>query len=315
MESLLLPDERWKIFYGITSYQEFIDKFKLNLYLTPKASEEIKGIFRVIQKILLFSYFDYEFVDVAAERAKLKLETVLKIRYKEINGKVWSKNKNYKKLLSWFDEGGYFEWSSKEILDHVRQLRNITAHAEMHSYAGMMSLHHIQTFVSLINDTYESQSLRKDRKSRTDQLNCSINKLLDRGCTLQVEDSAEILIHSMSLEFINNKNNPPIFHFYYRATFSVPIEFKASDPIPIVEWQPLECNFIEETGDQMVGINADGKNIFTLKLIQNPEIMVDWSSWKKHFDSYKSTMILFDHANSFDINEYCLSIREKFHKG
>src|SRR6202012_3803848 len=111
-----VPDERWKIFYGIETHQEFIDKCGIVFHLNHLVSDEIKKIYNVIQQILIHSYFEYEFVDVAATQAKLKLETALKIRYNELVKEAWPRNKSFKELLNWFRLNGYFEWNSPELL-------------------------------------------------------------------------------------------------------------------------------------------------------------------------------------------------------
>ena len=120
MASLIHPDVKWKIIYRIGSHREFAEGFRLRLYIKPQVHEDIRAIFRVIEKLLIHSYFEYEFVDVAALKAKIALETGLKLRYFELQGSLWPRADNYSKLLEWFRKHGYFETSDSHFLDYIR---------------------------------------------------------------------------------------------------------------------------------------------------------------------------------------------------
>lgn len=313
MEPIITPDDKWNVFYAIENHQEFIDRFQLNFFLSPKASPDIKGIFKVVQKLLICSYFEYEFVDVAADKAKLGLETALKIRYCELTGEMWPETKPYKILLEWFREKGYFEWDSKEYLHYIRTVRNLSAHAQFHSFGGMTSYQHVRMVVQLINDIYEDIPKRQERIAQAKSWDASLGELISQGCQLERNTAEPELVYFAKIAFINNKADPPVIHLCYKLIFPIPENYKATDPIDIYELGKVTCNSIQQGPGYFVGLDEAGNEVMKLTSIIGVDKQNTWNTWKADLEKYSATMILFDHANSHDVSTYITNLLSEFH--
>jgi hypothetical protein len=314
MEYYLQPDEKWNIIYGINSHQEFIDRFGINFYLKPEVHKDIHAIFRVIQNLLVHSYFDYEFMDVAALKAKLSLETALKLRYFELTGEVWPEKKRYIDLIKWFRQRGHFEGTEEGFFNHLRQIRNLDAHPQMHTFAGALSLQNVGVVVDLINDIYEDVEMRKERFHQYESITSHIKKLLEKGAMLYLNSGKGTIIYLMTIGFIDNKTVPHKITFYYKPIFEIPKEYKPSDSIELFDAVKLTCRALNIGDGCISGKDQSYQDIFRLSLINDPENSKIWKDWKFAFDNYKSVMVLFDHVDYFDINQDSSELRTAFHK-
>ncbi|HQS04892.1 MAG TPA: hypothetical protein PLT16_04570, partial [Daejeonella sp.] len=82
---MIEQDSRWLSFEGIpNNFNDFSKKTVPEIYLKPEVHEDIKMSFRVIKRLMEFSFYEYEFFDVAADNAILVLEMAFKIRYQEL---------------------------------------------------------------------------------------------------------------------------------------------------------------------------------------------------------------------------------------
>src|SRR5690349_12109665 len=129
-------DETWNAFDQARSADEFYDEFVPELYVKPQVNKEIVENFRVIRKLIEYSYFEYRFYDVATLESLLTLEMALKIRFSEINLENWPKKKSLSHLMDWFQKHNYFEVYNGEFLRHIRAIRNLMAHPLQHSFSG-----------------------------------------------------------------------------------------------------------------------------------------------------------------------------------
>jgi hypothetical protein len=314
MEKFIHPDIKWKIIYGIGSHREFVERFGRRLYLKPAVHEDIRAIFRVVQQLLIHSYFEYEFVDVAALKAEIALETALKLRYFELQGTLWPKADTYRQLLEWFRTHGYFETSDSQFLDYVREVRNLDAHPDRHSFGGMTSMRHIKIAIDLINDLYEDPEKRRERVRQYRSVNKHLHTMLEGGCILERSSTEKEIVYLMLLGFINNKSIPMGLTFFFKTIFDVPNQDKPSSSMEIYEAQDLYCHSVECGSGYLVGMDEGGAVIFTLLAISNPDDRSTWSEWKAGFDRYRSLQVLFDRANYNDIWGKTAWLRRQFHK-
>lgn len=204
--NILQRDSRWRIFYNDVSLTEFIAKLpEIKFY--PEVNQNVKDAFTIIHKLLVHSYYEYLFIDVAVAKALQTFEMALKLRYKELTGETWTKKgRNLEQLIDWFRKKGYFEFDSEDFLDHVRGTRNHLSHPERHNIGGTVWFHWISTTVDLINDVYDDLSLRKQRKSLAIDIAQKLKLFLQHGAKFQYE--AESLIYSHGHVQVNNLISP-----------------------------------------------------------------------------------------------------------
>jgi len=164
MEKIPLKrDDRWSAFATDHTWESFQEMYLPKFDLSPSVNEEAKKRYRVIRKLIAFSYYEYEFFDIAASQMAMLMEMAMVLRYQEITGEEWSKNKvkkgepkrDLKNLFSWLGEQGYLELTHHFSKDLLRQTRNYFAHPKKHSFGGGMNLPRIKELLFLINALYD----------------------------------------------------------------------------------------------------------------------------------------------------------------
>lgn len=153
-------DETWSVFASFSADpRDFVKEFLPEIYLKPKVAKAVKENFEVIEKLLLYSYSVYKFYNVATLKSLLTLEMSLKIRYREVTGVEWG-HKPLKLLIDWFQKRNYFEVYNNDFLIHIREIRNMLAHPNDHTFSGPHSRPVIENVLDLINGLYEEPGLR-----------------------------------------------------------------------------------------------------------------------------------------------------------
>lgn len=59
-------DTRWDIFLGCQDWESFKENIVPKIYLKSDVPSDIKNSFKIIEKLLLHSYYEYEFFDVVS---------------------------------------------------------------------------------------------------------------------------------------------------------------------------------------------------------------------------------------------------------
>ncbi len=129
-------DERWEAFDVPFEFESFCKRIMPEIYLKPVVHMDVHKAFRVIQKLMQFSFYEYEFYDVAASKALFTVEMAMRIRYCEITGIEWPDNKPYHKLIDWLHEEYYFDVYNESFLKNIREVRNLMAHRKEYSFGG-----------------------------------------------------------------------------------------------------------------------------------------------------------------------------------
>ena len=201
---MLKRDRKWEIFYGDISLAEFTKRMPLPIFRTA-VNKEVVNSFGIVYQLLVHSYYQYLFVDVAVARALHVFEMALWIRYKEINnGTEWDlKKRPLSKLIDWFNEKSYFEIANKDFLNHVRNTRNHLSHPKGFHFAGAVGLPWINTVVDLINGLYEDIELRRQRWKGTAENKAKLDLFLAKGAKLTFLDTVHYIYDSGPLKIEN----------------------------------------------------------------------------------------------------------------
>src|SRR5258707_7221650 len=129
----LKRDSRWDVWeYTPDKFHEIVSKIEFH----PSVSEEVVGRFQMVKKLILHSYFEYEFLDIAFDRALMTFGMALRIRYRTIMGSE-SKGGSLQKVISWGATCGLFDKDEK-FVQSLRRLRNFSAHPTHHSFGGYL---------------------------------------------------------------------------------------------------------------------------------------------------------------------------------
>lgn len=200
---ILQRDPRWQIFYGDISLEDFMAKLPIDFY--DDVAQDVKDAFGVIHKLMVYSYYEYLFIDVAVTKALQTFEMALKLRYKQLNDSEWTKN--LAQLIEHFRKSSYFELDTRELLDHVRKMRNHLSHPRRHNVGGTVRFHWINTTVDLINDIYEDVATRKQRKGLRNKITKRLRAFIQEGGKIISKDH-EILIYDIGHVLVNNLIQP-----------------------------------------------------------------------------------------------------------
>lgn len=270
----LTRDPRWDN-WTINSI-EYFEKLSSRLGFHPGVSQEVTQRFEVVRKLLLHSFFVYDFLDVALERSLLTLELALKQRHFELTG---FEKSGLSKLIKWGAKEWLFE-DDEEVIHCLRRIRNQIAHPNSYQLLGHLSLDLIFRIVEIINDLYEDVELRKARKDQEKQTNNRLEEFVKDGAILELSNQRLIIFKAVML-YCNNKIAPTIYHFLFWPIFDTEVRNKAIDVCePIV----IGCNSWEVKNDVITFLdNSSGK--IKLTPIDKAENRLKYANWKKSFEA------------------------------
>lgn len=308
--SIFTPYPLWKSVENGGSFEEFKLNILPELYLKPEVVEEVEHNIEVVRKLLIHSYFEYDFIDVALTQSVFTLEQALKIRYRVLNAKSFSGN--FKKLIDWFYEGGFFETYNSGIVHQLRNIRNGKAHEEKNTLGGIVFLTKIKSSVILINDIYEDQELRKERKELIENLQLKLNESFKDGAILKTNDS-NFIIDRISVAFINNKVNNPILSLIALPIYDPKIylnEDKNYSTRPSIE---LRLNNWSFTKNEFRAINENKEEVM-FSPIEKVENQNKYKAWKEECAKAKEIAIFNDLGASRKVNDVFLKELDLLHK-
>jgi len=303
----LKSDEIWEVFNGAKSFEEFQKNILQPIYLKPQIPEDIKAEIKVVEKLLLHSYFEYQFIDLALSQAIFTLEKCIRVRHKEISGKS-SENITFFKLIDWCFDNNYFETENKDILNQLRIIRNGKVHSEQKSLGGIAFLKKVYTVFYLINDLYEDAALRILRKEVIKKLQPVLNNFLKDGGIVTIEGKRTIIFKS-DIIFLNNKQNPETLTLVVWPIF---------DPAPYTKdkhYKPhafeIEIEKWQLNGDKFSGFSTAGKGEIFITKISDEVNEGKFSNWRKEFYALRDfSLILF---LTTELNDNFYSALRKFH--
>lgn len=264
------PDIRWSIF-GAESFEEYLGNIKIKIFIHPQAHQQIKDRFELIDKLLSMAYYEFQLWDVVANLTLQSLELSLKVRYEEIVGSEWPKNKNLEKLLKWFNDQKYFEYYDTNALNQIRNIRNIFIHTKHHSILGAGWKKIIMHIITLINDTYRDKPKRERRQALRQTFASSIKNIAANTMGLKMSSRNEEYILS-DISLLNIEVDPELHYIVPQPIFEIgkngilvnnkPYVFS---PIIVesIEWGEREAKFIVSNNKEqltMKGLSAGETN-------------------------------------------------------
>jgi hypothetical protein len=152
-------------------------------------------------------------------------------------------------LLYFFNDQGYFETSSSELLDALRKTRNKQSHPQTFSGGYFIILNVFTHCVNLINDVYEDIELRKQRIEERIFLNNRLIEFLKNGGVYK-DDKSSSPIYEAKIYFINNVL--PIKKYYCCCKKIFKIEHEGDEIIfknSLIFFDFISCDFSENKLD------------------------------------------------------------------
>ena len=267
-------DPIWDAF-SVETLQYLQAIFK-GIQFRPEVPEDVVKRFDVIKKLILHSYAEYAFLDVAGERALTGFEMALKIRYQEIENDKVPKRFKFIHLIKWAADKHLFE-DGEEIVQNVRKLRNHSVHPKRHNIAGLSMAGIAARVVELINELYDDADLRRSRKVEFSRVFDKLKELIAKGCLFEYQDQKSIVFLAVPL-FYENRIPAPEYSITCWPIFPITskVEVGVSDPIA------FQCDELQITNESISFLSKD-EIIGILKPISDPE---DGERWHSFIDRY-----------------------------
>jgi hypothetical protein len=290
--------------YGDITLQEYADRVVPSIRFKDEVHIDVKKTFLVIEKLLVHSYYEYEFFDVAYAKALQTFEMALKLRYEELEKRKWNSKKALIYLIKYFRIGRLFEINDRRYSDHVRQTRNYLSHPERYNLAGIVGRHWIDTTVDLINDVYEDPELRRQRLCKRAVAARMLHRLIIGGAIFE-GPGFRLPLYGAEILFVNNKTDPAIYTFAIFPVFSDPDNdeqgpFIVNVPETFVNWSTDRIKVLPGTNFQFDVHNK-------INSIEQATL-AEWVS-----NRVTDAFIAKQGFNSFRINECFCGLRRSFH--
>lgn len=293
MKKSLPRDPRWddnhpyEFFKSIASDIKFLDE----------VPEAVVSRFKLVKELIKQSYFVYDFLDAAYERALLTLELAIEKRYEEIKGDEW--NKNFKKLIKWGAENDLFE-DREEVIQKFREFRNRVAHPERYSLLGITGIDIVFRVIEIINGLYYDTQKRVERRKEIEGLTQELNTFLEKGGIIQINSKKHIIFRG-SVLFIDNFNSEKTYYFLFWRIFDPKMKddvLTTPDPILIRAY-----DFMKVQGSYYISSNID--HSVTVSKLEKEE---NQAKYNKFFKEYQESTIS-RHTINLDANRIFSLIR------
>jgi hypothetical protein len=277
-------DQTWTVFANFSNNREsFSKEFIPDIFLKPQVNNDVVENFRVIKKLLEYSYFEYKFYDVATLKSILTLEMALKIRYKEVSSIDWDKRKPLMQLIDWFQQQNYFEVYNDEYLKMIREIRNLLVHPSQHSFSGPAGKNLIQGVLDLINGLYENPELRKDRMELTTKI-ITVLHSFQNGVKCKINEVVYFAFNAWP-GFVNNKITQNEIYFYFNPTFSIPESYLERNNWILPQVILFVGNNINLTSSSIQIKSANGSDLLITE-IQDGDEKNEFDEWVNDYESY-----------------------------
>ncbi len=279
--------------------EKFIENFVPDMKLRMDVAEDVIKAYKVIRGLLIHSYYEYEFVDVAVSKLLHTFEMALKIRHKDLTNEEWPEKRPLAHLIELFRNGGYFEINHKDFFDYVRNARNAFSHPRNHSFGGIALFHWFDTITDLINDLYEDVGKRRNRLEQIRKLNENIREVVNKGAIINLITKKH-LIYEAGILFLEETCEGTNYLFYFKRLFELndKAELKQGQkqPFQIMELKNFSFEFVND--GCKIGLFSISK--ITEQKEKEKERLNDWIAEfqrNSHYAAYDSFL-------GFEIQKY-----------
>jgi hypothetical protein len=155
---------RIRSLYGNITYHQFIKQLP-TLKPGSAVNEAVRNEFQFIYLLLVKSYCEYFFLEVAFIRAIKAFELALMWRWQEIHDTKWPDNKSFSALVDWFGTNAYFISPVKDYLSVARLVRTTISSGEESRLIDIYDMKWMSAAIILINGLYMDKEKRRLARS------------------------------------------------------------------------------------------------------------------------------------------------------
>lgn len=185
----LAPDEIWEIF-NVKSEDDFREKYLLMGKFHPLVPEIIIEEYKIVERLIYYSYFNYPLIDEAFAKSTRIFEAAVTLKLEILGLKkddFESLDSKLKRLKSSCSNDLFEQWSA------AKKLRNAFAHREAGKLAGIFLMDAFKHNLNLINSVFlESSAIINKEKKLEDLLQQS--RHLVKGLFILEYNNTKILV-------------------------------------------------------------------------------------------------------------------------
>lgn len=263
------------------SFEDILKHFSFKNNLHPRLLEECE----IVKKLVLHAIEEPSFLDEAYRKIAVLAELALKLKYREIEGKDYPKNKNFQALIKWATDKHLFE--NDKHIDDLRFIRNMFSHpSEEKSWqAPHLSLDMVFMYFRLFDQLYSDIPLRVERKKKLEQCHefLNRNKLFENVVFSDGEQDELCMV--FELVFYHNELSDEYNGYYFCG---VPyLKNLNSENV----WSDFRKNTflisapeVEEKENELVLKNKHGKPLYTISSFEKKHRDLLHEKWKNADD-------------------------------
>jgi hypothetical protein len=301
-------DEVWDSFLGTETVEQFQKNLLHSFQFKKEVPTKIVKSYEIVEKILLHSYTEYDFLDPALTKALASFEMALKTKYQQVTKRKWGGN--LKSICQWFNKRGYFEYDCAALLDAIRNTRNKQSHPQSPFEGGIGVMGVFKHCNSLINDLYED---KEKRKSRRDEERCfreMLEPLRMNGAVASLLGTKQI-IYDAGIIFINNKDPHKKYSGFLKKLFEIGEENGVKNLIEpfLFFFEADEC--VVENNSRLVFHNMKD-SFLSIDLKTSLNDAEEFRSWKKRFNERKDYWQT-DLVSTTKIDDHWYKAKNEFH--
>lgn len=270
-------DPTWKVF-EVDNRQEFVDRIVPDIIFKEQVSEHIIKEWNTIHHLIALSYYKYQLMDVALDKALMSMEMASKIRFKEIHPGGW-KGK-FGPLLNKLHDMNMFD-ASKEQLNHIRKLRNHSVHPDRHSFMGPGSLSMIRAIIRLINELHDDLELRLERRALQHSLE-HFWKSIPLGVWTYKTGNHQSTLSQLTCFLIDNKEPKPVYYFLVTPTFDLSQYINSSEGgIDVPDSWILAMSNVQFRKKSIRGYELLSEQVGQISITQDKVRLKRYANWEQ----------------------------------
>jgi|688.fasta_scaffold02881_12 hypothetical protein len=278
--------------WDVPNLQEFKNRLLEEVNLKGQVPEEIKEQLRVIEKLMIHCYYEFDFIDVAMLQAIIVLEKALKYRYVELGNTLTNKI-HFEDLINWALREKLFEDDNPDIYHGLRRIRNEKVHSQVNGKGGISYLKGVYRIFDFVNDLYENVELRKERWKTLKNIHETFESTFPNGLIFNANGKRWIGYKVIPVFFNNKKANPDLS--LSLTKISEPNRFFAirGKPDNCVEIIVSDWRF---EGNEFIAQNTKENEEFKICKIIDSENISKYNNWKKDCNEHGNISLIFQDA-------------------
>jgi hypothetical protein len=281
--TILFPpvkDPIWDHFVNGKSFQSFVSSYPA-FVCRKEVPESIRNKLRVAHKLLIHSYYEYAFLDIAFVRTMQIIEMALRVRYRELENDEPTRHLSLERLIRWADRKGLLE-EPEARAQIFRFVRNFAVHAKSETLYGVSIVPTIYGAVDFINELYEIVELRVKRKSIESEVQQALTRVVRDGAILTL-NGVRLIVYLAECLYCEIGDDGYVLHIGFMPIFD-PRERDGMTDIPAPIFASVNGYILQDDAIDLTSssspmiklaaiadeVNCDKYSQFTLGYKSNP---------------------------------------------